>query len=742
VATFSQSVQPIPDLGPGAQLVTSTVVVTGAPGSTTTSTSQQIIDPAGRVSVQSLVAPVTSTTSDITIPGNAPMHPGGVDLTVDEEPAPNTAPAPTAVPGQLKQQKPTNLVPNPLHRYASYTYSWSMWWTDVDEIKSLGAAKDVSVAQEWEFGPKSFVVAEDSGLYPNRRLPGTLGLNYNIQEVTLKTAPTGGLSQESTNLLEGTMIILEPIGITFVDQLVAASFDGYQFKNWTQQPFILQLDFKGYDDAGNPMPVSRKFRKRFPIMIKEVKINLTNKGAEYRIRFGPYNHVAYMKEYGFLDKDISVDGVSTVDEFFTTLSTTLNDYWKAETAKRHMGIPDQIEFRIDPVIGNSKILDETGVSLARGDPGSARINIKKTSFNIPAGTKITSIITKIMAHSRYLNDQLSVALANQTPTGSTTSPIIASLTQTQIFKAFKTTSKIEIGDLDPLRNTRAKKMIINIRPYDNWRTEHPALPQFVDSGPYTVKKYEYLYTGGNSDIIDVKIDFDTTFFTTVMKYTGAVAATLATKSTGLDIFRSLLPSPMLTPSLFKALIPAFRSVGTVSESRVRAVRGDQNSTAGLNLIDNPEAQIMMDIIRRGVYNQNAMINVKLTILGDPTLLKQDDWFYTPDPVDAINYNNISGVSQAEFAEKYGHIRFDTGMVPISLIINTPIDMDLDITNQGLVYPPIGVTPSLFGGQYFIREVENRFTSGKFIQVLTMSRMINSDFIAGAESTAIAERTDE
>jgi hypothetical protein len=151
---------------------------------------------------------------------------------------------------------------------------------------------------------------------------------------------------------------------------------------------------------------------------------------------------------------------------------------------------------------------------------------------------------------------------------------------------------------------------------------------------------------------------------------------------------------------------------------------------------------MMDIIRRGVYNQNAMINVKLTILGDPTLLKQDDWFYTPDPVDAINYNNISGVSQAEFAEKYGHIRFDTGMVPISLIINTPIDMDLDITNQGLVYPPIGVTPSLFGGQYFIREVENRFTSGKFIQVLTMSRMINSDFIAGAESTAIAERTDE
>ena len=741
MATFSQSVQPLPDLGPGGQLVTSTVVVTEASG-TTTSTTQQIIDPAGRISAQSLLLPVTSVTSDITIPGNAPMHPGGVDLTVDEEPAPNTAPPATSVPGQLKQQKPTNLVPNPLHRFASYTYSWSLWWTDVDEIKTLGAAKDVSTAQEWEFGPKSYVVAEDSGLYPNRRIPGTLGLNYNIQEVNFKTGPTGGLSQESTNLIQGSMTIIEPIGITFIDQLVAASYDGYQFKNWTEQPFILQLDFKGYDDAGRPMPVNKKFRKRFPIILNQVKINLSNKGTEYKVTFAPYAHLSYMKEYGFLDKDISVEGVSTVNEFFTSLATNLNDYWKTQVAKRFMGIPDQIEFKIDPVIGDSKILNETNISLSRGDPGSNLINIKETSFNIPAGTKITSIITKIMSHSRYLNDQLSIALANQTPAGGTTPTIINSLTQTQVFKAFKTTAKMEIGDVDPLRNTRAKKMIINIRPYDNWRTEHPALPQFVDSSPHTVKKYEYLYTGGNSDVIDLKIDFDTSYFVTVMKYTNSVAAQTASKSTALSIYKSLLPNPMLTPSLFKALIPAFRAVGTVSESRVRAVRGDQNSTAGLNIIDSSDAQQMMDIIRRGVYNEAAMIDVKLTILGDPTLLKQDDWFYTPDPVDAINYNNISGVSQAEFAEKYGHIRFDTGMVPISLIINTPIDMDLDITGQGLVYPPIGVTPSLFGGQYFIRDIDNKFVSGKFTQVLTMSRLINSDFVAPAQSTAIAERTDE
>ena len=162
MATFSQSVQPLPDLGPGGQLVTSTVVVTEASG-TTTSTTQQIIDPAGRISAQSLLLPVTSVTSDITIPGNAPMHPGGVDLTVDEEPAPNTAPPATSVPGQLKQQKPTNLVPNPLHRFASYTYSWSLWWTDVDEIKTLAAAKDVSVAQEWDFGPKSYVLPKIAG---------------------------------------------------------------------------------------------------------------------------------------------------------------------------------------------------------------------------------------------------------------------------------------------------------------------------------------------------------------------------------------------------------------------------------------------------------------------------------------------------------------------------------------------------------------------------------------------------
>jgi hypothetical protein len=49
---------------------------------------------------------------------------------------------------------------------------------------------------------------------------------------------------------------------------------------------------------------------------------------------------------------------------------------------------------------------------------------------------------------------------------------------------------------------------------------------------------------------------------------------------------------------------------------------------------------------------------------------------------------------------------------------------------------------LFGGQYIINVIDNKFVGGKFTQVLSMVRLMNSDYVAPAQSTAIAERTDE
>ena len=128
---------------------------------------------------------------------------------------------------------------------------------------------DVDSALAWEPDPnQSYVIAEDAGLFPDRRLPGVLPVNYNIQNVKFTTIIAPNKQSRSSNMIEGSMTIIEPYGVTFLDTLcVAASYFYPGGANYTTLPYMLQLDFFGYDDNGDPISDSDTIglRKRFPI---------------------------------------------------------------------------------------------------------------------------------------------------------------------------------------------------------------------------------------------------------------------------------------------------------------------------------------------------------------------------------------------------------------------------------------------------------------------------------------------
>jgi hypothetical protein len=69
---------------------------------------------------------------------------------------------------------------------------------------------------------------------------------------------------------------------------------------------------------------------------------------------------------------------------------------------------------------------------------------------------------------------------------------------------------------------------------------------------------------------------------------------------------------------------------------------------------------------------------------------------------------------------------DGGDVVCTLTVNTPIDNDIDITNEGLVYPKPGMRTSFFSGQYKLLTVKNKFSQGVFTQELDLIRYNNSD----------------
>jgi hypothetical protein len=645
----------------------------------------------------------------------------------------------------IKRQAETAAIINPLHRYASYTYSWSLWWLDTSDYNALMISNGPAEANKWKPTSKnSFVVAEDGGRFPERRQEGTLKLNYHIQNVQFNTAIGPDKKNKSSNMTTGNMTILEPYGVTLIDTLIAASFDGTAYNNYTEQPYMLQLEFVGYDDNGDPVPRGEDiaiYNKRFPIRILSMKLEVTTRGAEYKINFAPYGGMVHQSNsYSTTPKLFNITA-GTVDAFFNGpdgLAEQWQAYWQLQVGKNNVTLADGIFFKIDPEIAESKIVNENKVSLSKANPKVKEIDLKSSTFTIPMGTPILDIITKVMAHSDFLIQTQLGLEASKNKNDDLLDP-------TKVLNAFKTTTKLEYGGIDAsgqrqgpaidIRTGRYPKIATyNIHQYAIWNAKHPAATQLANSYPYTSKYYNYIYTGLNTDIIDLKINFDATYHTAIMAFTSAKAAEESTEDTESDVannnatYDPALNRVALNPGIFTKMFPQLAAIPTATPLQYRFIVDDVRETSSMNIKDRPGAQVAADVLK-SIYSgfSQEMLKLDLTIIGDPTLIKQDDWLYVPNPEEDSDFSDWD-ISYAEYTQRHGHIPMDRGEVAVRVVINSPIDMDLDHEggDQGLAFPQPKYSQSLFSGQYRILTIINKFSNGKFEQVLNLARIHNDE----------------
>ena len=661
----------------------------------------------------------------------------------------------------IKQPATAEVLPNPMHRYASWTYTWSLWWLDLNDYNQLMSAPGIEDANNWN--PTvglSYVIAEDASLYPNRRLPG-VPYDYIIDEVSFETLVTPNTRTKSTNLIEGHVVIQEPFGITLVDVLVKAgySLNPGQAQNYLQRPYMLECNFVGYDDNGVAVPQTETaiYRKRFPIRLLGVDIEAGTKGTEYKIHYCAAGHIAHFDELGKMPKDISITA-GTVNEFFTQFAKKLNDYWNTlavyggtSSGGFKVQYPDSYNFVLDPLIGSGNIVDQTQLSLKDVGITNGKIDYTKQTFNISRGTAIIDVIAGVMAHSDYFINVQGVGSAS---TGSS-----STANQTTIFNIFKTQVKTQYATatggtttsgsaavFDTYRNCYPQAVTYYIHQYPTWDGKDPNMPLFMDSADYTIKLYDYLYTGHNVDVIDFKLNFNTTFYTAVMAYTDLVAATTPTKSTNNNFLEQSITTPLLGLGTIGGLIPAVAAAQAQNPTplRYRIINNAPNWSTGYNKETRPAAVASAQVINSTQTNSKGdMVSLEMRIVGDPTLIKQDDWYYGPDPTATGDYNSWNSMSQSDFISKYGHARTDTGELVVRVNVNTIYDIDADVpgANQGLGFPnPSLGTASLFSGQYKITTVKNEFKNGKFEQVLNLYRYVNDSVVAAFRNSQNNQRT--
>jgi hypothetical protein len=236
--------------------------------------------------------------------------------------------------------------PNALAKYSSYTYNISIYIMSPDDYRRIIKNKKVSI-------PGSNLLMQSGGmpytsgnptptnagaptsvaqLDPNRAKLAAAGrnqffpLDYYIDNVKMTSLQPGKGTNSSHNITQLSFKIIEPNGISLLDNLYQAC-EQYVGKkqNYSSQNFMMIIRFFGYDENGNLVKAfngntltdSRAvIEKYIPFQFTSIKFKVANNLTEYNCEaVCPQNNVSSGQMRGVIPYNIEIQA-STLKELF------------------------------------------------------------------------------------------------------------------------------------------------------------------------------------------------------------------------------------------------------------------------------------------------------------------------------------------------------------------------------------------------------------------------------------------
>lgn len=652
----------------------------------------------------------------------------------------------------------SELISNPLDSFASYTPLWTLavltpkQFNNPKSYRGTDAAFAGDAYQD-QFGKtiQSGIIFASAGRYDQYRVGTEYGApEYFVNNFVMTSVIAPNQKTGNSNAIKFTFDIYEPYSMgLFLQSLQNAALKAGYASYLDNTPYLLKLDFQGYKDDGTP--VKLKVSKYFTCKLLSVKFDVTESGSTYKVEAIPFNHQAMGKVTNTIYKDITLVGGSVLELLATgeqSLSAFLNgeqkanvDDQKQQTKKNeyvfifpkdaHDSFGLQAEatssgesatvtpFEYIPVkvisppsattnFGNNEIGDsEMGFDASSGgtypmqkeseviDPDTGKVDkskiemsATKREFKFTQGQSITHIITQIIISSKF---------------GKETFKYISKADGTIAW--FKIDVQVQLLDYDTVAKDFAKKIIYRIVPY----RVHYSIFMNPTSAPggypglekKIAKRYDYIYTGQNSNIIKFDMQFNTTFFSganpSSPEKTGAVANPGTQSSTAKEV------------TAFRTQ-PAGGVETITSKTGVAPIKNDPallwKQYSGGSSESSPEKKIA-EAFQRSFLNSGDMIVCNIELLGDTYWLIDSGIgnYIAAKYDDAVT---VDGTPTYEGSDVYVYITFRT---PSDVLEGTGL---YGFPNEGKI--------SGFSGIYKVLSCESKFSDGKFTQLLKMNRM--------------------
>jgi hypothetical protein len=616
--------------------------------------------------------------------------------------------------------------PNPLREYASHTYNLSLYMMGVKGYIDLMRSNGTSPLEAVNSTSK-ILVARSGGL--GKPLNEQFDIDFFIDSLSVTNVGSPNRSAANTNAVDIKFEIYEPRGITLLERLKDASNQFGENTNYINTPYLLQIDFKGYDDQGKQ--INQRILPRFiPIKIIELSFEITSSGAAYKLTAVPFHHSVFGSINNTIPLNVQVKATTVGDIFSssaqtiedekvtsedeageisettktvvkgkaTTLAAAITDYNKKTTQpkRENKGGPpnqdiitpaeaelyDEIEFNPGGEIANSLLVTDKFDALntdmkeagdafrqyAGGIKGKVQLEDNQI-FRINAGTGIVSLLNFVVIASNYM--ERNVREENAGSGKGQNTPVYWWKIKPKL---------IDIKGWDKKAGRYKYKVRYDVIPTTVFYSDYPWAPKSKPTGSGFHKKYDYIFTGTNTEVVNFKLDFNTAYYQAHQFGTGVPDGEQQDTKTTFPVAKQ--PQAISTES--------------------------ENLKSDTSIESKRSKDLLSTIMTEGA----DLVTLKLDILGDPDYIPTGDGFFQKDEL-----------ANRLYTEPYwpdGTINYDLTVPHVQVNFKTPTEYN-DLS--GLLDPTVDkkYSSSEFSGIYKVIEVRSTFQGGAFTQKLELVR---------------------
>lgn len=647
---------------------------------------------------------------------------------------------------QAEKPKPGKRLQNPLGNFSSYTYQISLYMITPDAYDAFVASgrKNINAIEAGTAGNGAFLIAQSGGINntSSKRAPG-FDVDFYIDDLKINQSINGKDSGTSTNTTAITFNITEPYGFSFITKLknaanalakVSRSPNYADLTNPSKQFFIIGIRFQGYNQNGtlisstnvpgtNSDPQGNQYgiyERYFDILLTGMKFKLEGRAVTYNITaVSATTGAAFGIKRGIIDNGAEIVGGTVYEALMGEadgkigLLAKLNNDQKKLLKDGAVQIPTTYNVKF---LGESEntIKDASIVSKADLDKlkfamikvknssevnenasQSASVDTDSKTITFVSGTPILQAVTNIVLQSEYMERALRVVYAaNEEPDPSSNGNDEIKSDSKRTIKWFNVSAEVKCKGWDQKQGDFVFDITYVIQPYETPVVQsayaNKATPYY---GPH--KRYDYWYTGKNSEIIKYDQTMDNTFFNVALNPDG---------------------SPDSQGGATDVATVANKQQGQPKQGELDRGLEAQNS------------------YMTSLFDPGAYAKAKITILGDPDFLMQT----SASSVNTL-YNQFYGTDGFTISPNGGQVFIEINFKEPTDYKNSTGTMGI---NESILFwkYPASVQKELDarggGISYMVLTCTSTFRGGKFEQELsaTINTFGDASGSASAEST--------